>query len=107
MNPIIQGQPVILQDTLPSTGGSDVAGSEVTFTAVFDGNRPIVYQWYVDYGAGAQPYAGTAVPTNTTLTLTNLQTSDTGTYSLLASNSFGPVSTTPSAFTVNSVPSPD
>jgi hypothetical protein len=108
---VIEGQPVIIQDTLPSWGydngtpvtSSDVVGSQVTFSALFDGSRPLTYQWQVDYGSGPGPIAGA---TNTTLTLTNLQLTNTGTYSLVASNSFGPVSSTPSPYTVNPVPAP-
>jgi len=97
----VQGQPVLTQDTLPSTGSSDVVGSQVIFTASFDGSRPITYQWQVDYGSGPGPIAGA---TNTTLTLNNLQQTDSGSYSLVASNAFGSVASTPSAFTANPVP---
>jgi hypothetical protein len=103
----IKGQPVITQDTLPSTGSSDVVGSQVTFTAAFNGSYPIAYQWMVNYGSGPEPYPGPEVSTNTSLTLTNLQQSDSAIYNLVASNAFGSTSSTPSTFTVNPVPSPD
>jgi hypothetical protein len=106
------GVPSITQDTLPSgnasTGtSSDVVGSTVKFTAAFVGNAPLSYQWMVDYGSGPVPYPGPAVSTNTSLTITNLQLSDTGNYFLVATDTSGSTSSTEAAFTVNSVPAPD
>ena len=97
----ISGPPTNVVDTLPSSGSSDVVGSQVTFTASFVGTLPIAYQWQVDTGGGP-----TDIPnaTNTTLTVTNLQLTDTASYSLLASNTLGVVSSTPASFTVNPVP---
>ena len=97
----IPGQPVILVDTLPSTGSSDVVGSQVTFSVSFDGSRPITYQWQVDTGGGPADIPGA---TNSTLTITNLQFTDIGSYSLVASNALGVVTSTPAGFTVNPVP---
>lgn len=96
----IVGAPVVKTDTLPVTG-SDVEGSTVKFTASFDGSQPIFYyQWQRD---------GLDIPnaTNTTLTINNLQSSDTGSYQLLAGNSFGTNSSTARSFTVNPAPTPD
>ncbi|HTI98922.1 MAG TPA: immunoglobulin domain-containing protein [Dongiaceae bacterium] len=93
-----EGSPVITSDTHPGTA-VDVLGSSVTFTAAFDGTRPISYQWQLD---------GSDVPgaTNATLTLTNLQFTDMGSYSLVASNAGGIFSSTPAPLTVNPVPDP-
>src|SRR6266571_1509021 len=95
---VITGQPVVTVDTLPASG-SDVVGSQVTFTAAFAGSLPISYRWQRD---------GTDIPgaTSATLTLTNLQLTDTAGYSLQASNALGIVSSTASQFTVNPVPDP-
>ena len=95
---VITGQPVATVDTLPASG-SDVAGSKVIFAATFAGSLPISYQWQRN---------GADIPgaTNTTLTLTNLQLSDTAPYSLQASNALGMASSTPSQFTVSPVPDP-
>ena len=95
--------PVLAQDIRPVTG-SDVEGSEVTFTAAFTSDTPVTYQWRVDTGGGPVNIAGA---TNTTLTLTNLQLADTGSYSLQASNVAGAVVSSSSSFTVNPAPAPD
>ncbi|MDB6068819.1 MAG: multidomain protein with s-layer y region, glug motif, ig motif, i-set domain, pkd domain, partial [Pedosphaera sp.] len=90
--------PTVTQDLLPHTG-SDVVGSQVRFTTAFNGTAPITYQWFK---------GGSVIPgaTNPTLVINNLQTTDSGNYSLQASNSLGVVSTTTNTFTVNNVPAP-
>ncbi|HWY75406.1 MAG TPA: immunoglobulin domain-containing protein [Verrucomicrobiae bacterium] len=97
----ITGAPVVLIDTLPANNSSDVVGSSVTFTTTFDGSRPLYYQWQVDNGAGPAPIANA---TNSTLTLSNLQLTDSGSYSVTASNAIGETSSSSSAFLVNPVP---
>jgi len=97
----ISTPPVLMADTLPSSGSSDVVGSQVTFYAVVEGSTPIAYQWSVDNGGGPVNIPGA---TNTSLTLTNLQLTDTGSYSLQVSNALGIISSTPASFTVNDIP---
>jgi hypothetical protein len=94
--------PVLFTDTLPATG-SDVVGSEVTFTASFGGTTPMTFQWLKDTGSGP-----VAIPnaTSATLTISNLQPSDSASYSLLASNNLGTATSTPNTFTVNPAPTP-
>ena len=94
--------PVLFTDTLPATG-SDVVGSEVTFTASFSGAAPITYQWRKDTGGGPVDILNA---TNATLTISNLQLSDSASYSLLASNNLGTATSTPNTFTVNAAPTP-
>ncbi|MGA2747490.1 MAG: immunoglobulin domain-containing protein [Verrucomicrobiota bacterium] len=106
------GAPVITQDTLPNGNSSfgtssDVVGSQVTFTTSFVGNAPLSYQWMVDYGSGPGHPAGPEVSTNATLTVTNLQQSDSGLYFCVATDPTGSTSSTEAAFTVNPVPAPD
>jgi Immunoglobulin I-set domain len=100
----ITGPPVIVQDTLPSSDSSDVVGSQVAFTASFDGSRPIYYQWQVDTGGGLTPIPGA---TNDTLTVANLQLTDSAYYSLSASNALGVTESTESYFSVYTPPAAD
>src|SRR6266436_2622647 len=80
-SPAISYAPFIRLDITPTTG-SDVVGSDVTFKASFTANPPADYRWKKNgnYLPGA---------TSTTLTLSNLQLSDTDSYSLEASNALG------------------
>lgn len=59
-----------------------LAGSSVNFNASAAGSAPIFYRWQKN---------GATIPgaTNTTLTLTNVQNADGGSYALMASNSVG------------------
>jgi hypothetical protein len=90
--------PYVTQQTLP-TSGFDVVGSSVVFTTGFNSSQPMTFQWQV---------SGTNIPgaTTTTLTLTNLQLTNTGSYGCIASNSLGVISNTPSSFTVNPASAP-
>jgi hypothetical protein len=96
-------KPVMSVDTQPATG-SDVEGSQINFVAAFSSDTPIAYQWQTDKGSGAVDIPGA---TNTTLTLTHLQLSDSGSYSLKASNASGTSVSRSSSFVVNPLPSPD
>jgi hypothetical protein len=89
--------PILVRDTLPSAGSFDVVGSQVAFSAVFDGSRPIYYQWQLN---------GTNIAgaTNETLTLSDLNTNMTGAYDLFASNALGTNYSAAQAFTVNALP---
>ncbi len=93
----------LLSDTEPVTG-SDVEGSQVTFTTAFASPQPLSYQWEVNTGSGPVPIPGATQPT---LTLNNLHLSDAGAYNCVASNALGVLSSTPNSFTVNSAPGPD
>jgi hypothetical protein len=86
--------PVLTNDIAPSTA-SDVAGSQIILTAGFSGATTV--QWQKN---------GTNVPgaTTSTLTLNNLQLTDSGTYALVASNSVGGNSSSGCTVTVNPVP---
>jgi fibronectin type 3 domain-containing protein len=92
--------PLLMTNTLPVTA-TDVVGSQVTFVAGFTAGSPMVYQWQKISGGVTNNIPGA---TNTTLTLANLQLTNTASYQLLASNSFGVAVSTPSTLAVSSVP---
>ena len=91
------GPPVIFVDTYPTAAGDDV-GDTVTFTAAFNGSSPMSFQWLFNNGGGAVPIAGAI---NETLTLTDVQMTNAGSYSLVASNEFQVVTNDPGVLTVN------
>ena len=82
--PVFNSQPVSLVV---------LAGSAASFTAVAGGTAPISYQWNKN---------GTPIPgaTSTTLSLSNVQTSDDGSYTLTATNSVGSTTSNPAQLTV-------
>jgi hypothetical protein len=66
----------------------------VSFSVTAGGTPPLSYQWF----------HGTSLlseQTATTLTVTNLQTTDAGTYQVVVSNAFGTMTSAPAALTVN------
>ncbi len=91
---------VLVSNTVPVTA-LDVVGSQVTFMAAFASTNPITYQWQKISGGVTNLIAGA---TNSTLTLTNLQTSAAAAYQLQASTVLGSIVSTPSSLTVNNVP---
>jgi autotransporter-associated beta strand protein len=92
--------PVVVTNTLPVTA-ADVVGSQVTFTAGINGQSPMSYQWRKISGGATNNIPGA---TNSTLTLANLQLTNTASYQLLASNAYGVALSAPSALTVSSIP---
>ena len=81
---ITPSQPVISQSTTPSVVTSYVGGA-VTFQAAFTGTPPISYQW--EFTTNHVNYSYIPAATNTTLVLSSVQSTNTGYYSLWASNS--------------------
>lgn len=65
----------------------------MTFQAQSDGTPPLVYQWLFND-------AVIAVSTNAAFRLPNVQSSDGGTYSFIATNSFGAVTSPPAVLAV-------
>ncbi len=70
-----------------------LVGGTANFSATAAGTAPIFYQWKKD----GVPVPGT---TSTSLTLTNVQNSDSGSYSLVASNSVGTATSSNAVLTV-------
>ena len=86
---VTSSAPLVWTDTTPNPNVAMVGGN-TSFSATFTGNLPIGYQWQVatnSSGGGAVNIAGA---TNTTLTLGNLQLTNSGYYSLQATNAVSP-----------------
>jgi len=89
--------PFVTQDTTPGPGANETGvfayvGGSVTFSAAF-GGPPSTYLWQSN---------NVNIPgaTSTSLTLNNLQLSQTANYQLTATNSVGGFASTPAALTV-------
>jgi PKD repeat protein len=91
-------------DTSSDSPATDYVGRFVTFSAAFGGNPAPTLQWEVDKGDG-NGYVNVPNATNSTLTLTNVQTTDSGNYSLYAGNVAGNLNSTPLTLTVETLPS--
>jgi len=87
---------------LPATA-ADVVGSQVSFQAVCNVLVSLSYQWQKIRGGVTNNIAGA---TNATLTLTNLQLTDTASYQLVTTNANGVAVSSSGALTVSSVPAP-
>jgi hypothetical protein len=74
-----------------------VQGTNVSFTVTATGTSPLSYQWCFDGAALAQG-------TNPTLTLTNVQGTNSGTYSVVVSSPFGLVLSSNAVLTVDLLP---
>jgi hypothetical protein len=98
--------PYLTQDTLPASA-ANVVGDQVVFTAAYSNVPPANLQWQKVVGAVTNDIAGATGPT---LTLNNLQVSDSGSYRLKAVNatnsSAAPSYSTGRPLTVSSVPAP-
>ena len=94
--------PAVTTNTLPVTA-ADVVGSQVTFLAGFSGTDPITYQWLMIGGGLTNAIPGA---TNSVLTLTNLQLTNSAAYQLRASNLYGVAVSAPSSLAVYAVPAP-
>ena len=87
--------PSIITDLTNQTVSS---GQTVNFTVVPNGTLPLTYQWYFNTNS---ILTNTSVPT---LTLTNVQVTDSGGYSVVVSNSFGSATGMVATLTVNLAP---
>ena len=98
--------PYLTEDTLPASA-ANVAGDQVVFTAAFSNSPPANLQWQKIVGAVTNDILGATGPT---LTLNNVQVSDSGSYRLKAVNatnsSAAPSYSTGRQLTVSSVPAP-
>jgi hypothetical protein len=90
----VNRQPTILQQPASQ---SVRAGGAVTFSVVATGNGALRYQWRQD---------GLALPgaTSATLTLTNLQLTQDGNYSVVVTDNVGPITSAPARLTLLVLP---
>ena len=90
VNLLLGNPPRILVQPQP---GYILVSHDVQFTVVADGDAPLAYQWQFNGGslAGA---------TNATLTLTNLQVTQAGSYAVLITNRWGSLMSAPALLTV-------
>lgn len=80
----------------PLDGQVVSAGTNLTLSANVAGTPPISYQWFLNGGA-------IAGATDSTLTRTNVQSANTGIYTLQASNVYGVVLSDPASVQLDSV----
>ena len=92
---ILATQPNISQITVSPTNNV-VAGTAVTFTASVSGASPLHYQWQFSSGGG---YTNISGANTNTLALTAAIT-NTGSYQLVLTNSYGAVTSAPVTLTV-------
>jgi polygalacturonase len=94
----VTSSPVAPSITTQPTDQTVSSGQTVTFSPVYNGTLPLFYQWYYN----TNTVLGSA--TNSTLTLTNVQVTDSGGYSVIVSNTSGSVTSTVAMLTVNLAP---
>ncbi len=89
-------------DTTCDSPLNDYVGRTLTFSAAFAGFPKPSLQWEVNKGSGYLPITGA---TNSTLTLADMQTTDSGQYALLATNAAGNLTSTGLMLNVQPLPS--
>lgn len=101
--------PLLVNDISPGTVSEGYVGQTLTLSASFAGTMPINYQWTLDQGNGPTPMsaASNAGAVSNVLVLSNLQLTNAGIYTLIATNAVGgPVSSSSSTLTVLPDPAP-
>ncbi len=81
----------------PPVGGTNYIGYSRTFSITAGGTQPLSYQWY----NGASPIHGA---TNNTLTLNDLQLTNSGSYSVTVTNILGSTNIGPVTLLVQALP---
>jgi hypothetical protein len=90
--------------TSPPQSLTVVSGDTANFSATATGSAPLTYQWKLN---GNNLANGTRISgaTSTALSITSVQASDAGNYTLTVSNAVGFVTSAPAVLTVNGPPS--
>ncbi len=102
--------PSLTTDIAPAPVNTGNVGDTVQYTASFTGTPPISYQWMFNHGYGPTPISTIGNPSagSNTLTLSNLQLTNGGVYSVAAQNYAGSVTSSVSTLVmmppVNSPP---
>jgi uncharacterized repeat protein (TIGR02543 family) len=78
-------------------------GQSVTFTVVATGDEPLSYQWKKD-GDNLTDGGRISGATTATLTISNAQASDAGSYTVVVTNAAGSVTSDAATLTVNAAP---
>jgi hypothetical protein len=95
---LMSGVPPVITGLQPSSNWTTNQAANVVFTVAATGTAPLSYQWTDNYG---NPIAW---GTNATLIVSNVQPSQTGTYTVYVSNIYGGPVTTNVNLTVTQVP---
>jgi len=104
LNIIAPSAPQIVTDIAPVATNQAYVGQTITYSATFTGTLPITYQWYLNgspISAGSNPSA-----VSNTLVLASVQLASAGTYSVLAQNSQGSLSSSSNGLAVLTPPAP-
>ena len=97
---VSEGPPSILVNPQSQTAGYPYS---VALSVSATGREPLSYGWFLD-GTAVSDNARIHGSTNATLSISNMVLSDIGSYSVLVSNAFGCVLSSPAALTVTGSP---
>jgi hypothetical protein len=89
--------------TTQPAGSSVLVGANATMTVAASGTAPLWYEWYKDSVVSAKKITG---QTSATLSLTNIQITDSGNYICVVHNEYGFAQSNPAKLTVTSPNSP-
>lgn len=94
--------PSVVTDISPAPVNTGNVGDTVQYTASFTGTSPISHQWMFNNGYGPTPMSTIGNPSagSNTLTLSNIQLTNDGVYSVVAQNYVGSVTSSPSTLVV-------
>jgi len=90
--------------TLSPQGAVKIIGSSITFNALADGEAPLSYRWQFKAATNTATAVDIAGATTTSYSLSNLQISNSGNYTFIASNAYGVQTSAVAALTVASAP---
>lgn len=93
--PITVDPPVITQHPVSQ---AQCAGQDVTFTVAATGGAPLTYQWRLNT-------VNISGATSTSLTITNIDAGDAGSYDCVVTNPAGNATSNPATLTVQNIPS--